>query len=204
MTATFTNNFIRGENNISSQSFIYEKTFFSIMFDQNKKINHFDILFLLLIISFLFFLTAQYSSFKGFFGFSGLVFFAACLFLLTFFGGVIYGFLSKIKFRAALLGFLFPFLFGFADFVYSVAYYSFIHNDPSLLTLKDSSLDIFEFGIFIFIGILCGISGFFAANQEENRKKRYLLYFISFIFTSLAFLLFFNMPYSVYFAIVGY
>ena len=168
----------------------------------NKKINNFDILFLLLIISFLFFTIAQYSSFKGFFGFLGLLFFAGSLFLLTSFGGAIYGFISKMKFRAVMLGFLFPFLFGFTDFVYFAVYYAYIYKDPAFLAF--SPLEIFEFGIFTFIGILCGISGFFAANREEKKSKRRMLYAISLIFAGIGFFLFFNIPYSIYFAIFGF
>jgi hypothetical protein len=137
--------------------------------DQNKKMNNF--LFIFYIILFLFYCLFFFSFLRNEFiaEFGDVWMFILLLLLYTFMltGGTIYGFITHEKMKAAFLGVLFPVMSGF---------FNILHID-----LIRNSSPIYEFILFSLIGLLCGPAGFFAANTQSDRLKRYFLYLLSFI-----------------------
>jgi len=106
------------------------------------------------------------------------------LLFLLFVGGVIYGFMTKEKIYAAVLGFLFPFIFGIwaAKSTYPIDSYP---QYPDLYFEKAA-----VFLPFILIGIFGAMAGWLASSENPNKNKRYLQYLVAMILLAVSFYIF--------------
>ena len=107
------------------------------------------------------------------------------LLFLLFFSGIIYGFVTKDKLKASVLGLLFSILAGIH---FSAARSFFYDYGPP--GLNYSYLRFFAFLSYILMGLFIAAASYFASTDDINRRKRLRCYILTIIFTGIAFFLF--------------
>ncbi|MDR2943741.1 MAG: hypothetical protein LBU81_01405 [Methanosarcinales archaeon] len=161
-------------------------------FNQSKIVN--NLFFIILLFLFFMCLFINYSFLKSYlYGILLFIWFGALVFFMIF-SGPIYGFITHMKVKAVFLGLSCPVIAGLSSFTRLTMDYF----DP----ISNIIRPIFDFFVFVLIGLLCGFSGFFAANTESNKNKKYFFYLISLACLILGCYLFLNPPNFLYFLIV--
>ncbi|WNY25898.1 hypothetical protein [Methanolapillus millepedarum] len=106
------------------------------------------------------------------------------------FSGPIYGFLSKMKWRAVFLGFLFPFFWGASNLISDLYLYRLVLDSGYIITIISNHFP------FVLMGVSSGIAGYFSATTEEDNFKKGISYLLVIIFSALSLYLFYNPPYN--------
>jgi len=107
------------------------------------------------------------------------------LLFLLFFSGIIYGFVTKDKSKAAVLGLLFSSLAGIYFAVTRGYFYD--YGPPGL---NYYHLQFFSFLSYVMVGVFVAAASYFASTDDINRRKRLRCYILTIIFTGIAFFLF--------------
>ena len=150
---------------------------------QNK--NNFFILFITVFILFIvLYFMADYLGAFAYFIWPALLF-------LIFFSGIIYGLVTKDKFRASFLGFIFPMVFGLLYISTASPLSDFAREYPEYYYFQLSYL--FSY---VSVGILLVIASLFASSNDLRLSQKIWYYLAACIFLNAAFYLFLMQPSS--------
>jgi hypothetical protein len=107
------------------------------------------------------------------------------LLFLLFFSGIIYGFVTKDKLKASILGLLFSSLAGIH---FAITRIFFIDYGPS--GLNYSYLRFFAFLSYVLMGLFVAAASYFASTDTINRRKKLRCYILTIISIGIALFLF--------------
>jgi len=157
---------------------------------QNK--NNFFILFIaaFILIIMLYFMA-------GSFGVLAYFIWPALLFLL-FFSGIIYGLVTKDKFKASLLGFIFSIVVGLIYISTASLLIDSSREYPEYYYLQFSYL--FSYAS---VGFSLAIASFFSSVDENNLSKRIFYYLVTGVFLTAALYLFLMQPSALIYSLFG-
>ena len=157
---------------------------------QNK--NNFFILFItVFILLIILYLIADSLGALAYFIWPALLFF-------VFFSGIIYGLVTKDKFKASFLGFIFPMALGLV----------YISTTPLIFDFPPESPEYYYFRLsylfsYVSAGILLVIASLFASSNESRLSRKIWYYLAACIFLNAAFYLFLMQPSSLALSFFG-